>query len=96
MLNTTNFQMNPMILDQNEHLFPGISLRVAGDLEIVQKKPLPSYGEFNFVENVSNETAQNQTDLIGAPTEDIAEWFPLELMMQNLRENYTLGLQGYA
>lgn len=84
--------MSPMILGQIERQVPGSGLYVFGDLILTQKQLLPSSGEYTFDnENTQNSTSVNVEDI---PFDRLVEHVPEEIMIKNLRNNFTTELLG--
>uniref|UniRef100_A0AC34QUG8 Transmembrane protein 231 n=1 Tax=Panagrolaimus sp. JU765 TaxID=591449 RepID=A0AC34QUG8_9BILA len=69
---------------------------VLGDLKVIQKRPLPSHGNYFF--NATNKENENTTMIFGNNTnmifldQSIFQYYPQELYQQDLLRNYTLGL----
>lgn len=84
--------MSPIILGQIERQVPGSELYVFGDLILMQKQLLPSSGEYTF----DNENTQNLTsvNVEGIPFDSLVEHVPEEIMIKNLRNNFTTELLG--
>ncbi|KAI1726425.1 transmembrane protein domain-containing protein [Ditylenchus destructor] len=83
-------QIDGSIIGTTEHLMPGQALNVWGDLHVVQKKPLPSYGlpSTNSTNTTENDGMMSQYDI------GLTEYFPMEIQRRNFEKNFSVDLLG--
>ncbi|KAI1732891.1 transmembrane protein [Ditylenchus destructor] len=83
-------QIDGWIIGATEHLMPGQALNVWGDLHVVQKQPLPSYGllSTNSTNVTKNDGIMSQYDI------GLSEYFPMEIRRRNFEKNFSVDLLG--
>jgi hypothetical protein len=77
--------MNGVIFGEFERLTPARGFEISGDVLFWQRKPLPSFGHYNFTQDL---VELNETEAVF----NSALYLPYEIQQSTLNNNYTFQL----